>query len=271
MDNLSSVQKRLLAMMDWFHAYCQMNNLKYYMIGGSMLGAVRHQGFIPWDDDIDVGMPRLDYERLLTLMNKEMGGQYRLESYKDGALDYTFPFAKLYDTTTTLIEERRPLLIRGLFLDIFPLDGVGNNPLWDKEYKKFRFQKNVLSVITARIHKEYGLKLNCLIFISSILPYRLMIVKKLQKKIDIFCSCTPFSIERSVANLVGSRKEKEILPGKFFGKPSLYLFEGRMYYGVEKADEYLSALIGDYMTLPPVSERQGHLTDCCDLSKGYIR
>ena len=271
MDNLSSVQKRLLAMMDWFHAYCQMNNLKYYMIGGSMLGAVRHQGFIPWDDDIDVGMPRLDYERLIILMNKEMEGQYRLESYKNGAPDYTFPFAKLYDTTTTLIEERRPLLKRGLFLDIFPLDGVGNNPLWDKEYKKFRFRKNVLSVITARIHKEYSLKLNTLILFSSFIPGRLKIVKVLQNRIDIFCSCFPFDAASNVANLVGSRKEKEILPREFFGNPILYSFEGRTYYGVEEADKYLSTLIGDYMTLPPVSERQGHLTDCCDLSKGYIR
>ena len=267
---LSPVQKRLLNMMDWFHSYCNDHNLKYYMIGGTMLGAVRHQGFIPWDDDIDVGMPRPDYERFLELMHGKQEGLYRLESYHDGANDFSVPFAKLYDTSTTLIEERRPPLKRGLFLDVFPLDGVSKEKRWEKGFKIFRINKNMLSVITARVHKEYDFVLNALILTSSVIPYRARIVKRLQKTIDQFCASEPFSVSGTVANLIGSRKEKELLPGCFFGRPTLYQFEGRKYYGVEQADEYLSSLIGDYMTLPPENERKGHLTEYCDLNKGYI-
>ena len=71
MADLTITQKRLLVMMDWFHNYCSEHQLTYYMIGGTMLGAVRHKGFIPWDDDLDVYMPRPDYEKLWRLMGNQ--------------------------------------------------------------------------------------------------------------------------------------------------------------------------------------------------------
>lgn len=269
MSDLSPVQQRLLQMMTWYHGFCTDHGLRYYMIGGTMLGAVRHEGFIPWDDDIDVGMPRPDYERFLELLEGKREDIYTAESYRSGALDYTYPFAKLYDTSTTLVEEKRPPVRRGLFIDIFPLDGTMDSEEWRKGYCVFRRNKNMLSVLTAEEHEHYSSKLKILIAVSCLIPGKTRIAKILQRRIDDFCRSVPFDDARMVGNLVGSRKEKEPLPSEVFGKPVLYPFEGQLFYGVAQADRYLSLLIGDYMTLPPESKRRGHLTVDCDLEKGY--
>ena len=270
MSELSPVQQRLLQMMVWYHDFCVSHNLRYYMIGGTMLGAVRHKGFIPWDDDIDVGMPRPDYQHFLELLEGRREGVYTAESYLGGALDYTYPFAKLYDTSTTLTEEKRPPVRRGLFIDVFPLDGTADTEEWRRGYRTFRRNKNLLSVLTAEKHEHYSGKLKLLIAVSRLIPGKTRIAKTLQRKIDDFCRSAPFDDARMVGNLVGSRKEKEPLPAEVFGTPALYPFEGQQFYGVAQADRYLTLLIGDYMTLPPESEQRGHLTVECNLERGYM-
>ena len=74
--SLTQLQYQLLEMLRWFHDFCEKNKLRYYVLGGTMLGAIRHKGFIPWDDDIDVGMPRGDYQKLIRLMSKKESGRY---------------------------------------------------------------------------------------------------------------------------------------------------------------------------------------------------
>jgi lipopolysaccharide cholinephosphotransferase len=77
---MTELQSRLLEMLKWFHSFCMENNIKYYALGGTALGAIRHNGFIPWDDDIDVGMPREEYNKLIFLMSKKNENtQYEIE------------------------------------------------------------------------------------------------------------------------------------------------------------------------------------------------
>ena len=270
MSKLTLTQERLIVMMDWFHNYCSQHELTYYMIGGTMLGAVRHQGFIPWDDDIDVGMPREDYIRFVEALEGKIADHYTVETFRSNQPEFCYPFAKMYDTSTTLVEDRNPPVKRGLFIDVFPLDGASDSFRWRAGYKLFRLRKNMLAVLTAKESETYGAKTNLAVRAASVLKCRCEISHHLQKKIDKFCESVPFSVDGIVANLVGSRKEKELLPGAVFGKPTLYLFEGRSYYGVERADEYLSMLIGNYMELPPESERRGHLVSTCDFAHGYM-
>src|SRR5690554_3313505 len=96
---LSEIQSKLLQMLKWFDGFCRENNLKYYAVGGTLLGAVRHQGFIPWDDDIDVAMPREDYRELEKLMSGKKIGFYVLETQNSLERDFCYPYTKLYDTT----------------------------------------------------------------------------------------------------------------------------------------------------------------------------
>lgn len=112
---MTEIQEKILDIMKWFHEFCQENEIRYYVVGGTMLGTVRHKGFIPWDDDIDVGIPRADYEKLLankdSLFKNE--NRYCLESFRDGKPDYEYPYAKIYDTQTTLVENCRQKTKRG--------------------------------------------------------------------------------------------------------------------------------------------------------------
>jgi lipopolysaccharide cholinephosphotransferase len=124
---VKSVQRKLKEMFLVFHNFCVDNQLTYIALGGTMLGAARHQGFIPWDDDIDVGMPRKDYEKLTILLTNKKIGSCILETSDSPDRNYCFAYAKLYDTTSTLIENTKQQLIRGVYIDIFPLDGLGNS------------------------------------------------------------------------------------------------------------------------------------------------
>ena len=115
------LKETLIAMMQWFHQFCIDNDIRYYVVDGTMLGAARHQGFIPWDDDIDVGVPRRDYEKLASILNEKTEGRYVLETPDSPAKEFIYTYSKLYDTTTTLVEHARKDIRRGVFIDIFPL------------------------------------------------------------------------------------------------------------------------------------------------------
>ena len=130
---IKDIQNRLLEMLKFFHEYCVEHGLKYYLIGGSMLGAARHHGFIPWDDDIDIGLPRYDFDRLSAMFENK--GRFILETPHTPE-NLCYPFSKLYDSTTTLVDNKRHKQVRGLYIDIFPIDGCGNSE--EEAFKWYR-------------------------------------------------------------------------------------------------------------------------------------
>lgn len=123
---MTELQAKLVNMLSWYHDFCEKHHLRYYIIAGTMLGAVRHGGFIPWDDDIDVGMPRRDYEKLRELCANQEKAQYMFEYPSKENKSYPFLWAKLFDTTTTIVEKQRDKVTRGIYIDVFPLDGIGD-------------------------------------------------------------------------------------------------------------------------------------------------
>ncbi len=265
---LNELQKKLLETFSWLVKYLEENNLRYYMICGTMLGAVRHEGFIPWDDDIDIAMPRKDYDRFIELMKNPIE-HYVVESYKTGNKDYCYSSAKFYDLETTMIEQKKRKVKRGVYIDIFSLDGIGNT-LEESyaNYKKIDRANMLLEMKTAKRRKGRVWWKN----LASVLGYILPVSsQRLIRKIDKLCAEHDFDDYNYVGHLKSSARKDEILLKELYGTPTLYNFEGLKVYGPEKYDEYLTALFGDWRKLPPEEKRvSNHEFVYLDLNKSFL-
>ncbi len=264
---LNPLQENLLEMFAWLTKYLNDQKLSYYVIGGTFLGAVRHEGFIPWDDDIDIAMPRPDYEKLIKLLEYPVDN-YIVESPKGNAKDYIYAFSKFYDLNTTMTEKLRKNITRGVFIDIFPLDGIGNNYRESlKNYKKIDRLNMLLAMKVCAYRKDRVWWKNFAVFLGRFLPVS---SKKLAKKIDTLCAEKAFEDSQYVGNLISTYRAKELMEKTIFGKPVSYKFENLTVFGPEKYDEYLTRLYGDWKKLPPVDKRHSaHNFLELDLNKQY--
>ena len=264
---MNKIQNKLLNIFKWLIDYLNKNNIRYYAIGGTMLGAVRHKGFIPWDDDIDIGVPRKDYERLISLFDKQID-HYVLEHPKNDDKDYCYNYAKVYDLDTTLIERGKKRIIRGIYIDVFPLDGIGDD--YEESLKNYKIldKKNMLLTMKTSAYRK-GRKWwkN----IASLLGYLLPVnCKKTARQIDSLCSRFDFDSSQYVGNLVSTYRSREIMKREIFGKPTVYDFEGLKITGPEKYEEYLTILFGKWYELPPEEKRiSGHDKLYLDLENSW--
>lgn len=263
------LKNKLTEMMAWFHHFCVENNLTYYALGGTMLGAVRHEGFIPWDDDIDLGMPREDYNKLASLLENQTVNGYTMETPNTTEKDFYYPFSKIYDTKTTLVENTKHQIKRGIYLDIFPLDGIGNTiEESSQNFKKVQRLNNLRLLKVAGFRKGRKIYKNIGVALFRLLPVS---PKKILKKLDQACARLGFYDCEYCGNLVGAWGFKEVVKRDVMGTPKLYKFENICIYGVEKPDEYLTSLYGNWRQLPPVEKRATHHDFVlCDLNKSYL-
>lgn len=272
--SVEEIHRRLLPMMEWFHQFCGENNIPYYMIGGTMLGAMRHGGFIPWDDDVDIGVPREDFDKMLECAKElPLDSRYIFESYHDGKEDFEYPFAKVYDTTTTLVENKRKKPKRGLYIDIFPIDGIAGTTKEEafRSFKPLKKELNILAAITCEVREGRAWWKNLVVKVMGWFPKFGGGFRKTVYRIEELCKKSRFYESDYVGNLVGLRREREIVPKGFFGTPKLYRFEQTELYGVEKADEYLTNIYGDWRTLPPPEKRVSeHSYLYIDLNQSYL-
>ena len=269
---MNELQKALFEMFIWFHDVCEQHHLRYYMIGGTMLGAIRHKGFIPWDDDIDVGMPRTDYDKLEQILLQNSHERYVLETPRTNAADYFYPFSKIYDTHTTLVENTRTKIKRGIYLDIFPLDGIGCSVEDSRRhYKPIHWKYNLLLTRVTGIREGRSWLKNTAVKVSRLVPEKLLNNKTLLLTLERDCRKFSFDDSSWVGNLVGAWRFREVMPKEFFGEPTLYEFEGQMMYGPQKANEYLTSLYGEWRKLPPKGKQISHHDFIeFDLEKSYL-
>lgn len=254
---MNELQEKLLDMLSWFHNFCTENNITYYAVGGTALGAVRHNGFIPWDDDIDVGMPRIDYEKFIELANR-CTGKYIVE-YPGLNNEFLYPFVKIYDTETTLIENQRYKIIRGIYIDVFPMDGVGNSRKDSvKNFKKTDRMVNLLCAMRCAINKRRSKIKNLSIVAARLIPKFVLTPQSLVKRIENKCKAYDYNECEYVANCVGNWHEKEIMKREWLGTPVLHNFENIKIFLPQDFHSYLTALYGDYMKLPAEEKRVSH-------------
>lgn len=255
------IQSMQLELMKKLHATFQELQIPYYLIAGSALGAVRHQGFIPWDDDIDVGLLREDYERFLSVAaSVEALSDYQTVNYRTakrcdfGLTRIYFPNTRIDDPSTS-----RTKLDSRLYLDIFPLDTVpADRGARDAYEKKIRKKKALVQRIDLRNYDNKPHVLLCKKVISLCLtPFRQGILRsfdRLMRKYEgedtgLVCSlCSQYSFQ------------KQVMRREIYGTPVLRRFEDTEFFVPERLDEYLTTLYGkNYMEIPPVEKRRkGH-------------
>ena len=270
-EDLKKVQLAQLDLLLEFDRICRLHNINYYLIGGSALGAVRHSGFIPWDEDIDVGMYSRDFEHFLEVCNRELNEEYFLQSFETD-LAYTGQFAKIRVNNTTFLEvepsDANPKMHHGIFIDIFPLDNISDNNLFARfQYALVRF---LVSVCLARnnspknpfkrlLKKVYCIPLNSLFSKAK--------MDELCKKI---ASWYNEKGTKRVTNFFGRYGfNRETLPIEWLGNPSYREFEGHLFPLPERWHEYLTHLYGDYLELPPESQRGTHEIFLVDFKNSF--
>lgn len=255
--DMNELQKKTFEMLQIFVGICEKWNIPYYLVCGSALGAVKYGGFIPWDDDIDVGLLRKDYQKFLEVAPKELPEWCFLQNYcTDPAFPHTF--SKLRNSGTTFIETGVAALLmnHGIYLDVFPIDGHPVRPLdklffeviqkwndWirfipvDNALPKVRLRNRVLRFLG--LHKrEYNAKVNLEKLYSAYPP----------EKSEFWC------------NYGNWQGELEYAPKSQYGNGAWATFEGLRVRIPEDFDGYLTQKYGDWRSDPPASQQKSHHT-----------
>ena len=261
--DIRPLQLRILKNLLAVDKVCNEHNLRYYIMAGTMLGAVRHKGFIPWDDDLDIGMPRADYDLLMANAKEWLPKPYEAVCAENDK-EYPLPFAKVQDADTTLIERMHLKYLGGVYIDIFPLDGVPESRMAQRmHFAKYEFYKRVLYLIHRDPYKHgkgpsSWIPLLCRKLFT--LTGAQESIRKVMKKYDFDQSTLVCDYDDGMKGIMS----KDIL-----GTPTPILFENEEVWGVQKYDVYLSQKYGDYMTIPKQSGQRQHNFHYLDLNKPY--
>ena len=245
-------------------AICEKHGFTYFMLGGTMLGAIRHKGFIPWDDDIDLGIPRKDYESFLKVAPEELSSHLKVVSYHTDP-NYHYYITRILDTETKVEEERigNDNRYTNASIDIFPIDGTPNNDIMRKIYFfRVLYHRALMSLCykdSIDRKRPRGAAEKALLWVMERLPIEKMTTPYKQKeKIDKLLRKQRLDGAKYIGNIMGAYRTKEIVPAEFYGKGKMYQFEDIELNGMELADEYLKWTYGDYMKLPPEDNRKTH-------------
>ena len=248
--SVKELQGVLLGIAKVFHEICVAENIPYFMVGGTMLGSIRHKGFIPWDDDMDFAVYRKDFERLLKILPERLPAPYRMLTRKETAS--VTGFLKISDERTLHVYRWTDGQERdyGVDIDIFQLDPATSKTRG--RIKDFILKMRGYRVLSAKNRPflkkvvSYFVK-TVFFFVSRDMIYNFIERHLVEKKGDL------------IANTYGGTAKAETMPKEYMGEPRLYDFEDTQFYGVAMPEEYLTSLYGDWKTLPPEDKRHTHI------------
>lgn len=254
----TELRESLLSILCFFTDFCDRNNLYYFLAGGTLLGAIRHKGFIPWDDDIDVFMPRPDYDRMHALIAEQGLGDSRYELIGLQTGKGTWPFAKIIDRSTWVEAEFVADDQQHLWIDIFPVDGLPDGKEQsDRHIQKAGVLKRLYSMATARLGHGRSLS-HSLIKIPANLLLRVYGVSRLSRRMDSHARRYDYSSSNYVGNIIWNVGVRERVQKEVFSSRAPVTFCGRTFWGPAGWDEYLHSVYGNYMQLPPEEKRKSN-------------
>ena len=271
--NIEQIKKIQLNILKDVARFCEQHNIRYSLCGGTLLGAIRHKGFIPWDDDIDIFMPRPDYIRFMNSYNDEKGRYKAVSIYNDSSfwnkIGNVFDMSTMIDCPSYNIDKYK----NHVFIDVYPLDGVPKNYI--KRKLLFSFNALIHFVYAGSVY-SYMKTLRYVDRNSSMLKFK-EVLRNIIKyfAITIFrplptsyickiatqnASQYDYDEEVEVAAFVGGERngEREVMPKDIFEKMKKQKFEDEEFYITEAYDIYLKNLYGNYMKLPPKEKRVPH-------------
>lgn len=264
MENINIVHDAEIKIALYFTKICESHDLKYTMLGGTFLGAIRHNGFIPWDDDMDFGMPRKDYDKFIEIMKNEKS-IYFFKNFRNSAIK-TY-FSRLEDSSIDLIDKSaKEIDIRHPWIDIFPIDNVPTNHGLQFVFFKYRLLYCRLMIQYSQFDEIVNLNLpnrplseRIFIFLGKIIkPEKYIDTRKRMEILDKTLTKYKNSHSEYAINFSGAYKFKELFKKEIYTDLKLYSFEEYEFFGPRNSDLYLSQLYGSYMVPPKDEHKNKH-------------
>lgn len=254
LEELKELQMDILSAID---DYCNENNIRYSMACGTLLGAVRHKGYIPWDDDIDIYMPRDDYNRFVETFPSLYREKYKLTSLERSP-EWDKPYAKAYDDRNVMLEDAIQKEIIGVNIDVFPVDEVPDDEKeWIKYNKKRMRQQKLFILKFVRFNSKRTVVKNLTLLLFKIATCSCS-SRKWAQYLDKLCRQFNGVGYNSYFECCSGRTQRHPFPKKLFDDLAYMKFEDREFKAFVDADCYLKNGFGDYMKLPPVEKRVAH-------------
>ena len=259
-EEIRSIQIAILNSVD---AFCRKNNLKYSLAYGTLIGAVRHKGFIPWDDDIDIAMPRDDYEKLLRYLRDNADKYEHLELFDIRTCpEYPYMIARVSDNRYVIDVKNEKPYGMGVFIDIYPLDGLGQT---EEEALKYGLKGDRLSSLCYQsTRKRYAVEITKG-FIKKVIKFPAFLVAKMCGKKFFVKKLSKLAAQKNYedCNNVGSivwlqGGMKDIFKKEWYDNYVKVPYEKYEFRVPARYDEILTHIYGNYMELPPEEDRIGH-------------
>lgn len=260
---MKEIQHISLEILDIIVELCEKLNLRYFLFYGTLIGAVRHKGYIPWDDDLDIMMPRKDHDILMEYLRQHIFDYKNIEVFNyEINKDYPYMITRISDNRYKIIMENEEDYGMGVFIDIYPFDGLGNTK---EEALKYGTKGDILSSLCYQAtRKRYAIETTSST-LRKFLKFPIFFFSKLcgkdifQNRLQKLARVKSYDESEYVGCVVWlSGGEKDIFPRKWFDDYEMMKFGEKVYRVPKEYNNVLRHIYGDYMKLPPVEDRVGH-------------